>query len=117
VRHRNVRDEPRPEEALLARMGAVDELIDDDERAGRKLLLERATGGNRNYIGNAGALQGIDVGAVVDGGGRLHVTAAMTRQEHHLYAGKPSEQQFVRRRAPRALDALPARVLEARDVI
>jgi hypothetical protein len=41
-----VGDTARTEIALLAGEGAVDELIDDDEVAGWKVLLERAAGGN-----------------------------------------------------------------------
>ena len=38
MRHRDMRDEALAEEALLAREGAVDELVGDHESAGRQFL-------------------------------------------------------------------------------
>ena len=70
VGHRDMRDAARSEEALLAGKGAVDELVDKNEAARRQLLAEGATGRNRDEVGNAGPLQRVDIGAVVDGGRR-----------------------------------------------
>ena len=45
------------------------------------------------------------------------MAAAVARQEHEVHALEGSEQQLVGRLAPRAFDALPARVFEARNVV
>ncbi len=66
--HRDVGDQPLTEKALLAREGAVNELVDHHEVTGRQVLAQRAAGRERQDIGDAGALQGIDVGPVVDRG-------------------------------------------------
>ena len=44
-------------------------LVDQHEGAGRKLLLERAAGRQRDQVGDACALEHVDIGAVVDVGG------------------------------------------------
>src|SRR3546814_1223441 len=67
-------------ELLLAREGAVDELVDDDEGAGREILAQRADGAERHDLGDAGALQGVDVGTGVQRRGRQLVAAAVARQ-------------------------------------
>ena len=111
-----MRDEAVAEEALLTREGAVDELVDQHEVAGRQFLAERAAGRDRDEIGDAGALHRVDVGAVVDAGGRELVAAAVTRQEADrqasTWSGDLREQDLVGRRAPRARHRLPARVLK-----
>ena len=95
IGHRHVRDAARPEEALLAREGAVDELVDEHEVPGRQLLLQRAAGRDRDQVGDAGALQGIDIGAEVDGRRRQLVAAAMARQEAQRQAVELGEQDLV----------------------
>ena len=47
----------------------------------------------------------------------MDVAAAVARQEHHVDARELAEQKLVRRFAPRAVDALPARVLQTLDVV
>ena len=66
---------------LLALMGAVDELIDQHEGAGRQLLLERAAGRKRDEVGDPCPLQHVDIGAVVDVGWREPVALVVARQE------------------------------------
>ena len=117
MRHRHMRDAARAEERALAPVGAVDELVDQHEGAGRQLLLERAAGGERDEIGDAGALQRVDVGAVVDVGGRQPVALVVARQEHDRQAGDLADAQRRRRLAPRARHPLLAHVLEARQVV
>ena len=41
------------EEAFYSREGAVDELVDDNERAGRKILPQGADSGERQNLGDA----------------------------------------------------------------
>ena len=64
--HRHMRDAARAEEAFLAREGAVDELVDQHEAAGRQRRLERAHRRERDEVGHAGALQRVDIGAEID---------------------------------------------------
>jgi hypothetical protein len=66
LRHRDVRHQPLAEEALVAGEGAVDELVDHHEMAGRQVLAQRAAGRQRQDVGDADPLQGVDVGAVID---------------------------------------------------
>jgi hypothetical protein len=69
MRHRHMRHQPLAEERALALVGAVDELVDQDKRTGRQFLLERAAGRQRHQVGDAGALEHVDIGPVVDIGG------------------------------------------------
>src|SRR5262249_14311911 len=79
MRHRDMRDAAAPEEAFLPREGAVDELVDDHELARRQLLLEAADGRERQDVGDAGALQRVDIGAEIDLARRDGMTAAVAR--------------------------------------
>ena len=90
---RHMRDKTAAEETLFARMGAVDELIRHDERAGRQSLAQRTTGRNGNDVGGAGALQRVDIGAVVDRCRRMDMAAAVARQEQHVHAFQPAREQ------------------------
>ena len=114
--HRHMGHAARPEERLRAGEGAVDELVDDAEGAGRQMLAERAAGRQRHQIGDACPLQTIDVGAVVDVGGRQAMAAAVAGQEHHIEPGDAAETQVIGGLAPRAFDALPAGIVHV-DVI
>ena len=117
MRHRDMRDAALAEERALALVGAVDELVDQHEGAGRQFLLERAAGRERDEIGDAGALEHVDIGAVVDVGRRQPVALVVAREEHHRQAGDLADAQRRRRLAPRALDALLAHVLQARQIV
>ena len=82
-----MRDAAGAEERAGARMRAVDELIDQHEGAGRQLLLERAAGRERNEIGHAGALEHVDIGAIIDVARRQPMTFVVARQEDDREAG------------------------------
>src|SRR4029453_9027025 len=97
--------------------GAVDELVDYDEMTGRQVLAQRAAGRQRQDIADAGTLQGIDVGAVVDRGRRMAMAAAMARHEHHVEAIEHAEQELVGGLAEWRGDAAPLGVLQARNLI
>ena len=60
------------EEALGPGEGAVDELVDDDKIAGRKILAQAADRGKRDDVGDAAALQRVDIGAKIDLRGRQY---------------------------------------------
>ncbi len=80
---------------------------------GASSSLQRSAGRDRNQIGDARALQGVDVGAVVDGGRRHWMAAAVARQEADRQAVDLRKQDVVRGRAPRRHDLFPTGVLEA----
>ena len=98
-------------------MGAVDELVDQHEGAGRQIFLERTAGRERDEVGDAGALEHVDIGAVVDVGGRQAMALAVARQEHHRQAGDVADAQRRRRLSPRALDAPLDDVGEAGQIV
>ena len=112
-----MRDQSRAEEGFFARESAVDELVDDDESAGRQVLAQRANRADRDDITDADALQHIDVGAEVDPGRRYLVPATVARQENQLHAVQFAEQQFVGRGPERRFDLLPAFIGQPLDVI
>ena len=105
------------EERALPVEGAVDELIDQHEGAGRQFLLVRAAGGERDEVGHAGALEHVDIGAVVDVGGREPVPLVVARQEDHRRARDLAHAQRRRRLAPRAFDRPPPHLLEPRQIV
>src|SRR4030095_13960536 len=113
----DVRDASGAEEALLARERAVDELIDEYERTGSEPLAKRSARGDRHQIGDADALERIDVGAVVDLAGRNPVPATVARQKCVFGAAEAAAQDGVGRRAKRRSDALPARVFEPVELV
>ena len=106
MRHRNMRDAALAEERALALVGAVDELVDQHEGAGRQVFLERAAGRQRDKVGDAGALEHVDIGPVVDVGRRKAMALVVARQEHDRQACDLADAQRRRRLAPRALDGL-----------
>ena len=61
--------------------GAVDELVGNDEVGGLVLFLERTDGGDGEDALHAELLEGVDVGAEVQLGGKNAMAAAMARQE------------------------------------
>src|ERR1043166_5801905 len=97
----------RAEEALVAGEGAVDELVDDDEIAGCHLLLQAADRRKRDDVGDAAALQRVDIGAEVDLRGRPRMAAAVARQEDHLLPAEAAEAELIRRGAERRCDMAP----------
>ena len=113
----DVGDEAGAEEGLDPVDRAVDELIDDDEGAGGQFLAERTAGAHGEDIGDAGAFQGVDVGREIDGAGGQAVAAAVARQEDHGLAVQVAKQKLVRGLAEGRGNTLPARVVEAVDLV
>src|SRR6185503_14642056 len=107
MRHRDMRDAALAEEALLPREGAIDELIGEDESAGRQIDIEAADRRERDEIGDARAFQRVDIGAKIDLRGRQLMAASVPRQEHHLGAAELAEAQLVRRLAEGRPDMPP----------
>src|SRR6516165_10957877 len=117
MRHRNMRDAAPAEEALLPGKGAVDELIDDDKVAGLKILAQTADGGERNDVCDAAALERVDIGAIIDFGGRQHVAAPMARDEYDGLAVQRAETEFIGSPAEWAFNRPPLDLIEPVDLI
>ncbi len=94
-------------------MRPVDELVDEHEQARVEFFAERAAGREGHDVGDAEPLHRVDIGAVVDAGGREAVAAAVAGQEHHLRRADPPDPQGVRGLTPRRGDALLADLLQA----
>ena len=93
---------PGPKKLFSRAKRAVDELIDEHERglaAGPRASEPQAEIEITSVT--PGALERVDVRAVVDRRRRQHVAAAVARQEHELDARELAEQQRVRWRAER----------------
>ena len=84
--HRDMRHAARAEEGRLAQIGAIDELVDHHEHARIELPVERPAGGKRDDVGDAGPLQRVDVGAIVDRRRREPVAAAVPGEEDGVRA-------------------------------
>ena len=117
MRHRDVGNAAPAEERTLALMRAVDELVDQNESAGRQVLPERAAGRERDQIGDAGALEHVDIGAIVDVGRRERMALVVTRQEDDRQAGDIADAQRRRGLPPRAGDVLFADILQPRQIV
>ena len=117
TRHRHMGDEAAVEKALLARKGAVDELVDENESSGSERLAQRADGADRDRFAAAGAFEGVDIGAVVYPRGRQAVAGAVTPQEYERLAVENAVQQPIRRRAPRGVHRFPTPILKAGEVV
>ena len=113
MRERHMGDEPRAEVAGLALEGAVDELVGQHEQAGVELALVGAAGGDGDDVGDAGALERVDIGAIVDRRGRVAMAAAVAGEEHDFGLAEMAETQRVRRFAPGRCNALLACRYEA----
>ena len=90
-----VRRDPFAEEALFPREGAIDELVDNHEVAGGKVLPERANGRHRDDVGHPCPLQCIDIGPVVDPGRGQTMTAPMPWEEAELQASEFGKEDLV----------------------
>ncbi len=115
--HGDMSHQPLVEKGLLARESAVDELIDDHEGAGGQVLAQRPDGGEREDLGHARALHGVDVGPEVQAAGRDAVTAPVTRQEDQFLAVQFAEQKLVGGGAEGTFDPAPLLVFQAFDLV
>ena len=84
VGHGHVGHQAGAEEALVAREGAVDELVHHHEGARRQVGAQATHGRQREHIGRAQYLQGRHIGAVIHFRRRDAVAAAVARQEGQL---------------------------------
>ena len=107
----------RAEEGFFAREAAVDELVDHHKVTRRHVFAERAAGGNGKYIGDAKPLERVDIGAVVDGGGAMHMPAAVAWQKGHAHTVQRAGQNGVRRCAPGAGNVLPCCIFQPVNLV
>ena len=117
IRHRDVSDAAPGEEGLRAGEGAVHELVDEHEAAGREVFSQRAAGGDRDQVGDTGAFQGVDVGAVVDLTRWNPVSSAVAGQEDILHTTEVAAKQLVRGGSKRRVHRLPARVFQPVELV
>ena len=104
-------------ERTFTLVGAIDELVNQHERARSEFFPKRAAGRQRNQVGHPGAFQNIDIGAIIDVGGRQPVALVVARQEHDRQAGNRAAPQGCRRFTPGTPDHLFASVLQPRQIV
>jgi hypothetical protein len=117
VRETDVGDEPVAEERADAPLGAVEELVGDDQVQRHVLFLQAADGAGRQDALDAQGLHREDVGAERQLGRREPVADAVPGEEHHLLAGEPAGHQRRRGRAERRLDRHVTAVRELGHVV
>ena len=110
-------DNTPAKEGTDAPPGAVDELVGNDNMAGRNLLFQTAHRPHGNQAPRAQLFHPIDIGAEIQLGGQDSVATAMTRQENHANAVELANKIVIRRRAKRRLNAHPLAVLNAVHLI
>src|SRR6202040_452592 len=106
-----------PEERARPIEGSVDELVDEDESARRQLLLEGAACGEGDQIGYPSALEHIDIGAIVDVGGREAVALVVTGEKYDRRPRYLSDAQCRRGVAPWASYSSQPRLLQSGQVV
>src|SRR5690606_12441445 len=117
VREADVYDDVLVEERRRAALGAVEELVRDDEVERRELFLERPDGAEREQPLDAELLEAVDVRAERQVRRDDAVAAAVARQEGDLASAYLAEDVGVRRRSPRRFDGHLAPVLERFHVV
>ena len=115
--HRDMGHHAAAEEAARTALGAIDELIDHHEMAGRQLLAQAADRADRQDIGATAALQRIHIGAGIEVRRGDPVPPAMARQKPQLHIADAPEQDLVGRRTPGRFDRAPLLILQSVDGI
>src|ERR1035437_1708895 len=107
VRHRHVGHQSGAKKTLLPGKGSINELVHNHEHAWPQILAQGTDRTDGDQVGHAGALQDINVGPVVDLGGRDPVPASMARQKYYRLPVQLTKQEFVRGFAKRRNHTLP----------
>ena len=102
----DVADDAVAEKSGDAMKGAIDELVGHDEVGGLVLFLERADGGDGDDALDAEFLEGVNVGAEVQLGGKNAMAAAVAREKGDFAALELAEDKGVRWIAERRFYAL-----------
>ena len=117
VRHADMGHAAGAEERFLPCDGAVDELVHDHKISRCHFIAERPAGRDADHICAAEPFQRIDIGAVGNGRGRMHMSASVARQKGHLYPVQRAGQDRIGGRAPGAFHGKPFGPLQPVDVI
>ena len=117
MRQRHVRHQTLAEEGGFPLEGAIQELVDQHEVAGRQILAQRADGRDGEDLRDARPLKHVDVGTEVQVAGGEHVATAVTRQEDQPLPVELSAQQRVGRLAERGGNLPPFPLLQPFDVV
>jgi len=117
LREAHVTDHATLEERLLAQVGAIDELVDDDEVARGDPFPQRAHRRHRQQAVNAELPQGMDVRPRIDLARAESVIAAMPGQEDHLHPIDETGDERPRRRAERGVHHLLGAPFEALEIV
>jgi len=114
----DVRDDAAAKKRVLeVALGAVKELVGQDDVARAILGLERADGANADDPMNIKGLHRPQVGAVVQLAGEDTVTARMTGEEDDFAPSEPAREKFVRRVAKRGFNLHPLLMGKSLDVV
>ena len=117
VRYADMGHAAGAKERLFPRNGPVDELVYDDKITRCHFIAERPAGRHTDHIRAAQPFERVDIGAVGDGRGRMHMPAAVARQKGHVDPVERAGQDRVGWRAPRAFHGKPLGPLQAIDII
>ena len=117
MRDRDMRNTARAEEGFFARKTTVNELVHNDEMAGRQILPQGPHGGKGDDFRAANPLQRINIGAVIQCRWRDGMAAPMAGQEGTGHAIKPPGQDFIRRITPGRTHLYPPAILQPFHVI
>ena len=112
-----MRDTAGAEERFFARKTTVNELVHNDEMAGRQIFSQGPHGGKGDDFRTANPLQRINIGAVIQRGGRDGVAAPMAGQKGAGHAIKPPSQDFIRRITPRRAKLYPAAIFQPFHIV
>ena len=114
VRKRNVRDNPASEKGVLSRfLGAIDELVDQDNVARSILCLERTNGADADDPCDVEFFETPNIGAVIELAREDAVTTPVSGQEHHFAPFKITDKVTVRGRSERGFDLHPVFLCQA----
>src|SRR5664279_2987936 len=118
MRERDMGYDAAPEEGVVRRLlGAVEELINDDDVTRLVFFLQRADGADADDPLNAKLFHGPDVGPMVQFARQNPMTASMAREKNHVTPGKFAGEQIVGGIAERRFDLHPFLVGEAFKVV
>ncbi len=98
-------------------LGAVEELVDEDDVARAVLFLERPDGADTEDPGDAELLERPDVGAMGKFRGEEAMSATVAGEEHDVASGEAAGEKLVGGWAEGGFDLDPAGVGESVDVV
>jgi hypothetical protein len=116
MRHRDMRDAAGAEEELArACVRSTNWSINTNVPGANSALNEPQA--KRDQIGHAGALERVDIGAVVDVAWRQPMALVVAREKDNRQPANLAGQERARRLAPRAFNVLGLRIGQPRQVV